>query len=135
MAELTFDTYGKTAVRLTYVDRTSSRHELRELNVSIFFEGEFGDSYMTGSNASVLPTDTMKNTVYVLARQLRWSDIETFGRGLTGHFLSHLPQLNQVTVRIDQIPWERIGETPAAFRQAGAERRTTEILASRSARN
>jgi urate oxidase len=77
----------------------------------------------------------MKNTVYVLARQLRWSDIETFGRGLTGHFLSRLPHLNQVTVRIDQIPWERIGENPAAFRNPGAERRTAEIIASRSARN
>jgi urate oxidase len=135
MAELTFDTYGKTDVRMTYVDRTSPRHEVRELNVSIFFEGDFADTYLTGSNTSVLPTDTMKNTVYVLARQLRWSDIETFGRGLTGHFLSRLPHLNQVTVRIDQIPWERIGENPAAFRNPGAERRTAEIIASRSARN
>ena len=134
MPELQFDTYGKTAVRLTYVDRTNARHEVRELNVNIFFEGEFADSYLTGSNSSVLPTDTMKNTVYVLAKQLRWADIETFGRGITGHFLSRVPHLNQVTVRIEQVPWERIGEHPAAFRQAGAERRTAEIIATRSGR-
>jgi urate oxidase len=134
MAELKSDTYGKTAVRLTYVDRTNARHELRELNVSMFFEGDFADSYLTGSNASVLPTDTMKNTVYVLAKQLRWSDLETFGRGITGHFLSRLPHLNQLSVQIEQVPWERIGDHPSAFRQAGAERRTAEIVATRSAR-
>lgn len=134
MPELQFDTYGKTAVRLTYVDRTNARHEVRELNVNIFFEGEFAAPYLTGSNSSVLPTDTMKNTVYVLAKQLRWADIETFGRGITGHFLSRVPHLNQVTVRIEQVPWERIGEHPAAFRQVGAERRTAEIIATRSGR-
>ncbi|MFL6452174.1 MAG: factor-independent urate hydroxylase [Bryobacteraceae bacterium] len=134
MAELQFDTYGKTAVRLTHVDRTNARHEVRELNVNIFFEGDFADSYRTGSNASVLPTDTMKNTVYVLAKHLRWSDPETFARGLTGHFLSHLPHLRQVTVQIAQVPWERIGEHPAAFRQAGDERRTAEMIATRSGR-
>jgi urate oxidase len=131
MAELKFDTYGKTSVRLTYVDRTNIRHEVRELIVNIFFEGDFADSYLTGSNASVLPTDTMKNTVYVLAKQLRWSDIETFGRLMTGHFLSRLSQLHQVTIQIEQVPWERIGESPAAFRQSGAERRTAEIIATR----
>jgi urate oxidase len=135
MAELKFDTYGKTAVRLTHVDRTNARHELRELAVSIFFEGDFADSYRTGSNASVLPTDTMKNTVYVLAKQLRWSDIETLGRGITGHFLSRLTHLTQVAVQIEEVPWERIGGHQTAFRQAGSERRTAEIVATRSGRS
>lgn len=134
MAQLQFNTYGKTAVRLTYVDRTNPRHEVRELSVSIFFEGDFRDSYFTGSNSSLLPTDTMKNTVYVLAKQLRWADIETFGRGITGHFLSRVPHVHQVTVQIEQVPWERIGEHAAAFRQAGTERRTAEISATRSGR-
>jgi urate oxidase len=134
VAELKSSVYGKTSVRLTYVDRSNARHELRELNVNIFFEGEFADSYLTESNASVLPTDTMKNTVYVLAKQLRWSDIETFGRGLTGHFLSRVPHLDQVTVQIEQVPWERIGESPSAFKQSGLERRTAEIVASRTTR-
>jgi urate oxidase len=134
MAELKFDTYGKTSVRLTQVDRTHAQHQLRELNISIFFEGDFADSYLTGSNTCVLPTDTMKNTVYVLAKQMRWSDIETFGRMIAVHFLSRLPQLQQATVQIEQVPWERIGDGPSAFRQAGAERRTAEIIATRTAK-
>ncbi len=134
MAELNFDTYGKTAVRLTYVDRTQARHQMCELSVNIFFEGEFADSYRTGSNASVLPTDTMKNTVYVLAKQSRWSDVETFGRVLTGHFLSRLSHLNRVRVELEQVPWERIGESASAFRQSGAERRIAEVNAARGER-
>ncbi|MFL6417394.1 MAG: factor-independent urate hydroxylase, partial [Bryobacteraceae bacterium] len=131
MAELKSSSYGKTSVRLTQLDRSNARHEVRELNVSIFFEGDFADSYLTGSNASVLPTDTIKNTVYVLAKQLRWSDIETFGRMLTAHFLSRIGHLRQVTVQIEQVPWERIADSPAAFRLASAERRTAEIVATR----
>ncbi len=87
---------------------------------------------LTGSNASVLPTDTMKNTVYVLAKQLRWSDIETFGRLHSGTFPVAPPHLSQVKVQIEQVPWERIGESPQPFRQSGAERRTAEIIATRT---
>jgi|tagenome__1003787_1003787.scaffolds.fasta_scaffold20989958_10 urate oxidase len=134
MAELRFDRYGKTSVRLTQVDRTQAQHQLRELNISVFFEGDFADPYLTGSNASVLPTDTMKNTIYVLAKQLRWSDIETFGRMISAHFLLRLPQLQQATVQIEQAPWERIGDSPSAFRHSGAERRTAEIVATRTAK-
>lgn len=132
MATLAYNTYGKTGVRLTFVDRSAEKHEVRELNVEILFEGEFEETYTTGSNTAILPTDTMKNTVYVLARQLRWRDIETFARGLAGHFLSHLSHLNQVTVRIRETPWKRIGEHTAAFVQEGSERRIVEMMATRS---
>jgi urate oxidase len=76
----------------------------------------------------------MKNTVYVLAKQLRWNDIETFARGLAGHFLSRVPQLRQVKIEISEIPWEHIGRHTTAFVQRGAERRITELTASRSRR-
>lgn len=134
MAQLSFDTYGKTGVRLTYVNRNSVKHEVRELNVQIFFEGEFSATYTSGDNRDILPTDTMKNTVYVLAKQLRWNDIETFARGLAGHFLSHVPQLRQVKIEISETPWEHIGHHSTAFVQRGAERRITQLIASRSER-
>ena len=134
MATLSFDTYGKTGVRLTYVARNGEEHNVRELNVNIFFEGEFSATYTSGDNGGVLPTDTMKNTVYVLAKQLRWNDIETFARGLAGHFLVRVPQLRQVRIEIAETPWERIGNHPTAFLQSGAERRMTKLIASRSER-
>ena len=134
MATLSFDTYGKTGVRLTYVTRSGEKHQVRELNVSMFFEGEFSATYTSGDNSGVLPTDTMKNTVYVLAKQLRWNDIETFARGLAGHFLARTPQLSQVRIEISETPWEHIGDHATAFMQRGVERRITQLTASRSKR-
>jgi urate oxidase len=134
MATLSFDTYGKTGVRLTYVHRSGAKHEVRELNVKVLFEGEFSATYTSGDNSDVLPTDTMKNTVYVLAQQLRWKDIETFARGLAGHFLAHVLQLQQIKIEISETPWEHIGLHATAFIQRVAERRVTEITASRSKR-
>ena len=132
MATIGSNAYGKTGVRLIYVDRTRDIHEIRELSVTILFEGEFAAAYKTGDNASILPTDTMKNTVYVLARQLHWASIELLAQGIAQHFLELLPHLSQVSVDIEQVPWQRIAEHGAAFSQAGNERRTTRLKASRS---
>jgi urate oxidase len=132
MATLKFDTYGKTGVRLTCVKRDGKRHEVRELNVQVFFEGDFEETYRTGDNRQVLPTDTIKNTVYVLARKLKWDSIESLSRGLAGHFLDAVSNLHQVRVEISEIPWARISNHPAAFFQSGTARRKTELIATRS---
>ena len=31
--------------------------------------GDFADSYLTGNNSKIVATDSMKNTVYVLAKE------------------------------------------------------------------
>ena len=43
------------------------RHDLRDLTVAVRFEGDYDDSYTMATTRDVLPTDTMKNTVYALA--------------------------------------------------------------------
>lgn len=132
MAHLSFDTYGKTRVRLTQVLREGARHEVIELNVQIFFEGDLAESYMAGDNSKVLPTDTIKNTVYVIARQKPIQSIEHFASDLARHFLDRLPHLTKVRVEISQTPWSRISGHGAAFIQSGNERRTTSLAATRS---
>lgn len=123
MAKLESDTYGKTKVRLTQVRRAAARHEVREVSVKILFEGEFASAYVDGDNSGVLPTDTMKNTVYVVAKQSSWDAIEELARALGTHFLSRVPHLSKVLIEIDEVPWERIGQHSAAFVQRGSERR------------
>ena len=59
--------YGKSRIRLVQVTRRGDRHELRDLTVAVRFEGDYDESYTAGDNSDVLPTDTMKNTVYALA--------------------------------------------------------------------
>ncbi len=132
MPTIQSNTYGKNRIRLTYVDRTCNPHEVRELSVSILFEGDFATAYTDGDNAGVLPTDTMKNTVYVLAKRLSWDSIEVLAEGLAQHFLKLLPQVSRVTVGIEQVPWRQIGTSCSAFSQTGHERRTVRIKTSRS---
>ncbi len=59
--------YGKARVRLMKVARQGEQHEIQNLTVKIAFEGDFDDVHITGDNSRVLPTDTMKNTVYTLS--------------------------------------------------------------------
>jgi len=104
---------------------------VRELSVAVMLEGDFAAAYTSGDNSQVLPTDTMKNTVYVLARKLNWDSIEALAQGLADHFLERLPQVSQVSVEIEQIPWQPLGGRGAAFVQASKEHRTTRLEASR----
>ena len=66
-AALSETSYGKSRIRLVRVTRHGDRHELRDFTVAVAFEGRYDTSYIAGDNADVLPTDTMKNTVYALA--------------------------------------------------------------------
>ena len=61
--------YGKGEVRLVKVVRTPGRHELRDLTVHVALEGEFEAAHTVGDNTDLLATDTMRNTVYALAKQ------------------------------------------------------------------
>jgi urate oxidase len=132
MANITFDTYGKSRVRLTYVQRLKDLHEIKELNVDVYLEGEFQDAFTKADNSIVLPTDTMKNTVYVLARKKPITSIEEFARDVGRHFLAGVPHVSQARIEIKEVPWARIEGSPAAFVQTGFERRTTSLTASRS---
>ncbi len=132
MSTIVFDTYGKTRVRLTYVQRLAAHHELKELTVDVFMEGAFQDAFTKADNSIVLPTDTMKNTVYALARENPIHSIEEFARDLARHFLAGVSHLNRVRLEIKEVPWARIGDSQAAFVQSGSERRTTSFAATRS---
>lgn len=128
---LTGNSYGKQAVRLVTVRRFPDRHELKDLTVAIRFEGDFAAAYTDGDNRGVLPTDTMKNTVYALAAGHPFDDIEDFGLLLTDHFLSNNPRASRVRIDLTEHPWEPIETYRTAFRQAGSERRTAEVTRDR----
>jgi urate oxidase len=132
VATILSNAYGKTHVRVTYVDRSRQPHDVRELSISIFLEGEFSAAYKDGDNSNVLPTDTMKNTVYVLVRQLRWDSVETLAQGIASHFLERLAHVSQVSVDISETPWQQIAGRATAFTQTGNERRTARLKVTRS---
>lgn len=126
------NSYGKSRVRLTKVKRHPDRHELKEVCVDIQLEGEFEASFTDGDNSRVIATDSMKNTVYVLAANHAIPDIETFGKDLTSHFLEQYDQVRSATAQLSEDLWVRIGkngeEHPHAFVSAGNEKRTATVV-------
>lgn len=135
MISLSTNTYGKSRVRLVKVRREGAATHFLEWTVSILFEGDFVSAFTAGDNALVLPTDTMKNTVYSLARSSAMSSPEEFARELVEYFLANNPQVALARVGIHEKPWERLvvegREHPTAFRQAGLELRTTRVEGTR----
>ena len=109
VARLSHNTYGKSRVRLTkVVRRPDGVHRLYEYSVDIRLEGEFERVYTHGDNAACIPTDTMKNMVYVLAKQQDFDCPEFFGMVLSSHFLKKFPHVSAATPAIEQTLWERI---------------------------
>ncbi|WP_172682613.1 hypothetical protein [Verrucomicrobium spinosum] len=54
-------------MRLCKVLRDGPVHSVKEITVRIALEGEFAASYQSGDNSCIVPTDTMKNAINVLA--------------------------------------------------------------------
>ena len=123
--------YGKSSVRLVKVSRHGDRHDLKDLTVSIRFEGEYDQSYTDGDNREVLPTDTMKNTVYALAASNSVGEPEVFGRVLAEHFLERNPRLRRVRIDLTEQAWGRIAvgarEHGQAFVRQSAEARSATV--------
>jgi len=117
---LAADTYGKSRVRLIKLARRSDRHDVKEITFQILFRGDFLSCYETGDNAKILPTDTIKNTVYALARQHEIVSIEEFGQRLIEHFLKNNPQVAEVRVEMTEHLWSRIAS--AAFTRESQKR-------------
>lgn len=108
MAKLQENKYGKTGVRLVKVTREGSVHTLREWTVRVLLEGDFEDAHTTGSNAKILPTDTMKNTVYSRAKESQADSMEVFAGELVEFLLSRNPQVSAAEAHIEQALWKRI---------------------------
>jgi urate oxidase len=129
------NSYGKSRVRLLRVVRQEGRHDIKELTLGIRFEGDFETAHTKGENRKILPTDTMKNTVYALARQYPVEAIEEFCLHLIEHFLTYNPQVSRVRIEASENIWTRIphGGKPhaSAFTRAGGEKRTAMLTGTR----
>jgi|SRR5580704_8386799 urate oxidase len=129
------NSYGKSRVRLLRVVRQEGRHDIKEVTLGIRFEGDFETAHTKGENQKILPTDTMKNTVYALARQYPVEAVEDFASHLVEHFLTYNPQVWQVRVDAAESLWSRIphGGKPhaSAFVRAGGEKRTAMLSGTR----
>lgn len=128
MARLGENRYGKSRVRLSRITRHEDRHEFQEWTVQVLLQGEFEASFIAADNSNVLPTDTMKNTVYYVARASKAIAIEEFAMELGDYLLINNPQVSRVSVDVSEKSWQRMiveGEPePTTFKMAGPELQT-----------
>jgi urate oxidase len=117
--------YGKAEVRLVRVSRDGDTHRLADLTVGIALSGDLAATHLTGDNSGVLPTDTMKNTVYAFAREHGVGEPEEFGLRLARHFVRTQSQVHRARITIEAYGWERLG--PHSFRRSGDHVRTCAV--------
>jgi urate oxidase len=131
MVVLAENLYGKSRVRLLHVKRHPEQHDLREWTLDVLLEGDFESCFVDGDNSKILPTDTMKNTIYSLARCSAALCIEDFALELVAHFLNRNPQVTRVHANISEKAWQHLpveGKPhPTTFVQSGGELQTTKV--------
>src|SRR3954470_22280667 len=108
---LGFSQYGKSAVGLLKVFRQGEVQTVREIEVSVLASGDFERAFLSGDNSTTVPTDTIKNTIYALAKEQLVGSIEEFAFVLADHFLGKYPSFETVTIEIEEKPWERLNVT------------------------
>src|SRR5271168_3966922 len=135
MMTLAENSYGKSRVRLAKVKRHSGHHDFREWTIDILLQGDFESCFVAGDNSKILPTDTMKNTVYSLARTSTAGCMEEFGKELVTFFLDRNPQVSAAQVALSEKSWQHLlanGKPhPTTFVQSNAECQTAEMAADR----
>jgi urate oxidase len=131
MARLAENRYGKSRVRLVRVKRHADRHDFTEWQVEILLQGDFRSCFEEGDNSKVLATDTMKNTVYSLARNSSAATMEHFAAELVDFLLSRNAQVREAEVAIEEKTWGRLhvgGKAhPTAFVNSSSENQTTKV--------
>ena len=100
--------YGKANVRVLRVQRASARHEVREARVEVSVDGDFARAYTAADNSLVVPTDTMKNLVNVLALEHLDAANEPFALAIAECLLDRYRQVAEARVEIEETVWSRM---------------------------
>ncbi|KAI9907554.1 hypothetical protein PsorP6_004744 [Peronosclerospora sorghi] len=80
------------------------------MEVQVLLEGApAANAYYYGDNSCVLPTDSVKNTIWVLAKQHEFASLEDFGVIVAKHFVTKHPDIiSEAKVKLIETPWERL---------------------------
>ena len=144
--------YGKDNVRVYKVhrDEKTGVHTVTEMTVCVLLEGEIetsyvfallGSQYMNSNNSSrytkadnsvVVATDSMKNTVYIKAKEHPITPPELFASILGTHFVETYPHIHAAHIKVITHRWTRMtidGKPhPHSFYRDGAETRNVEAV-------
>jgi urate oxidase len=131
MVQVGANRYGKAEIRVVRVARGTGpggSDVIRDWNVSTSLSGDLDDSHLTGDNAKVLPTDSQKNRVYALAKELGAVEPETFALELAAFFVASQEPISRARVTVEEYGWTPIGTTGYSFARSGDLVRTTAVV-------
>jgi urate oxidase len=135
MIELAENRYGKSRVRLMKVTRGPNGNDLREWTVQVLLTGDFDSAHYAGDNSKILPTDTMKNTVYSVARNSSATSMEDYATELIDFLLGRNPQVSSASVVIESTMWKRLtidgNPHPTSFMRGSGELQTASVWRAR----
>lgn len=135
--KLVTNRYGKARVRVMKILRDGATHTIKEIEVAALLEGDFAAAYTSADNSQVVATDTIKNTVNVLAQQHLGEEIERFALVLAGHFLRRYAQVESASAEITAKDWQRMEVDgrphPHSFRAGSEAKKWTRVVCTRDA--
>ncbi|KAL2123836.1 hypothetical protein VTJ04DRAFT_201 [Mycothermus thermophilus] len=129
--------YGKDNVRVYKVhkDEKTGVHTVFEMTVCALLEGEIETSYTTADNSVVVATDSIKNTIYIKAKEHPVDPPELYASYLGQHFIDTYSHITTAHIKVVQHRWTRMvidGEPHAhSFYRDGEEKRIVEATITR----
>ncbi|KAJ9134495.1 Uricase [Pleurostoma richardsiae] len=139
MARLAAARYGKDNVRVYKVQRDEKTgvQTVTEMTVCCLLEGKIETSYTIADNSVVVATDSIKNTIYIKAKENPVNPPELFASILGQHFIDTYAHIDAAHVKIVVHRWTRMiidGEPhPHSFFRDGQETRNVEATIRRDA--
>ncbi|KAI1432734.1 hypothetical protein GGR50DRAFT_565531 [Xylaria sp. CBS 124048] len=130
--------YGKDNVRVYKVhrDEATGVHTVTEMTVCCMLEGKIDEAYTKADNTPVVATDSMKNTIYIKAKEHPVNPPELYASILGQHFLDTYAQMDVATISVSVKRWTRMtidGQPhPHSFYRDGDETRNVEVRVSRA---
>jgi urate oxidase len=136
MGRLSAARYGKDNVRVLKREKNGDVETVTELTVCCLLEGQIEQSYTVADNSPVVATDSIKNTIYIKAKEHPVNPIEQFASYLGQHFLDTYPHISVANIDIKQVRWTRItvdGKPhPHSFFNNGNDTRNVEARITRT---
>ncbi|KAL2068115.1 hypothetical protein VTL71DRAFT_16213 [Oculimacula yallundae] len=131
--------YGKDNVRVYKVEKDQSTgvQTVIEMTVCVLLEGAIDTSYTQGDNSVVVATDSIKNTIYIKAKEHPVTPPELFASILGTHFIETYAHITTANIKIITHRWTRMtidGKPHAhSFYRDSNETRNVEAIVSSTA--
>lgn len=134
MSYLADSTYGKDNVKFLKVKKDASNPKLQEImeaTVQVLLRGNFDVSYTKADNSPIVATDTVKNTILILAKTNDVWPTEKFAAKLALHFTSKYAHVSGLSIKIYQDKWVKFDvdgkQSLHSFVHQGPEKKIVEL--------